>query len=65
METFKPLTTSSIKKIAGKLLDEYWNIKDNRKNYTVYSTAIMDIVEKIEIEEDIRTTNKREKEWGK
>jgi hypothetical protein len=58
METFKPLTTSNIKKIAGKLLDEYWNIKGNRKSYTVYSTAIMDIVEKIEIEEDIRTTNK-------
>tara|TARA_R110000772_G_scaffold165533_4_gene276880 strand:- start:1571 stop:1756 length:186 start_codon:yes stop_codon:yes gene_type:complete len=58
METFKPLTTSSIKKIAGKLLDEYWNIEGNRKSYKVYLTAIMDIVEKIEIEEDIRTSNK-------
>ena len=58
METFKPLTTSSIKKIAGKLLDEYWNIEGNRKSYKVYLTAIMDIVEKIEIEENIRTSNK-------
>ena len=58
METFKPLTTSNIKKIAGKLLDEYWNIEGNKKSYKVYLTAIMDIVEKIEIEEDIRTTNK-------
>ena len=58
METFKPLTTSSIKKIAGKLLDEYWNIEGNRKSYKVYLTAIMDIVEKVEIEEDIRTSNK-------
>tara|TARA_R110000796_G_scaffold52385_1_gene123408 strand:+ start:211 stop:396 length:186 start_codon:yes stop_codon:yes gene_type:complete len=58
METFKPLTTSSIKKIAGKLLDEYWNIEGNRKSYKVYLTAIMDIVEKVEIEEDIRISNK-------
>ena len=58
METSKPLTTSNVKKIAGKLLDEYWNIEGNRKSYKIYLTAIMDIVEKIETEEDIRTSNK-------
>ena len=30
----------------------------NRKSYKVYLTAIMDIVEKVEIEEDIRISNK-------